>query len=167
MRTYKIKDISKVIFSGGTPSTQNSEYWYGDLYWLSSGETCNPFIYNTNRRITKKGADNSTTRLAIKGDVVIASAGQGFTRGQTSFLKIDTYINQSIVAVRSNHNFVINKYLFYNLYSRYDEMRLLSDSSSTRGSITTKMISEMEISVPSLEEQQHIVNTLRMVMNYA
>ena len=160
MRTYKIQEISKNIFSGGTPSTQNSSFWDGDLPWLSSGETCNPYITSTNRTITKAGADNSSTRLALKGDIVIASAGQGLTRGQTSFLKIDTYINQSIVAVRCNPNYVIDKYLFYNLYSRYDEMRLLSDSSSTRGSITTKMISDMNITLPSLDEQQHIVNTI-------
>lgn len=160
MRTYKIQEISKIIFSGGTPSTQNRNFWDGDLPWLSSGETCNPYITMTNRRITKEGANNSSTRLALKGDIVIASAGQGLTRGQTSFLKINTYINQSIIAIRCNPSYVIDQYLFYNLYSRYDEMRLLSDSSSTRGSITTKMISDMNIILPSLEEQQHIVNIL-------
>ncbi|WP_373439980.1 restriction endonuclease subunit S [Metamycoplasma equirhinis] len=160
MRTYKIQEISKIIFSGGTPSTQNRNFWDGDLPWLSSGETCNPYITMTNRRITKEGANNSSTRLALKGDIVIASAGQGLTRGQTSFLKINTYINQSIIAIRCNPSYVIDQYLFYNLYSRYDEMRLLSDSSSTRGSITTKMISDMNIILPSLEEQQHIVNTI-------
>lgn len=160
MKTYKIKEISECIFSGGTPSTNCAIYWDGNLPWLSSGETKRQFIKFTEKTITKLGADNSSTRLAIKGDTVIASAGQGNTRGQTALLKIDTYINQSIIAIRPNPFFCLKEYMFYNLYSRYGEMRLLSNSSSTRGSITTKMIGNMFISLPSIQEQQHIVDTI-------
>ena len=159
MRTLKLREVTNRIFSGGTPSTTNSDYWDGDLPWLSSGETRQQYIYDTEKKITQSGADNSSTRLANKYSVVIASAGQGYTRGQTSFLMIDTYINQSIVALEANAKFLLPKYLFYNLLTRYDEMRLLSDSSSTRGSITTKMMADMSISLPAIEDQQHIVNT--------
>ena len=161
MRTFKLNEITNRIFSGGTPSTTIQDYWGGRFYWLSSGETRNSFITTTEKTITQLGVDNSSTRMAHKGDTVIASAGQGYTRGQTSFLKIDTYINQSIVALEPNKQFVIPEYLFYNLSNRYEEMRLLSDSSSTRGSITTKMISDMTIDLPNLIEQQHIVNIVR------
>ena len=43
------KKLSEVceIFSGGTPSTKNEEYWNGDIPWLSSGETRNNFIVDT------------------------------------------------------------------------------------------------------------------------
>ena len=160
MRTYKLKEITNRIFSGGTPSTTRPDYWDGDLNWLSSGETRNPFIKSTEKKITAIGVSNSSTRLAHVGDTVIASAGQGCTRGQTSFLKINTYINQSIVALEPNKQFIVSEYLFYNLSNRYDEMRLLSDSSSTRGSITTKMISDMTINLPNINDQQHIVNTI-------
>ena len=159
MRTFKLREVTNRIFSGGTPSTTNSNYWDGCLPWLSSGETRQLYIYDTEKKITQLGVDNSSTRLANKQSVVIASAGQGYTRGQTSFLMIDTYINQSIVALEANIKFLLPKYLFYNLSTRYNEMRLLSDSSSTRGSITTKMMGDMNISLPSIEEQQHIVNT--------
>ena len=160
MRTFKLREVTNRIFSGGTPSTTNQEYWGGDLPWLSSGETKQPYIYDTEKKITQLGVDNSSTRLANKNNVVIASAGQGYTRGQTSFLMIDTYINQSIVALDADRSFVLPKYLFYNLSTRYEEMRLLSDSSSTRGSITTKMMGDMNILLPSIEQQQHIVNTI-------
>ena len=164
MGTFKLNEITNRIFSGGTPSTASQDYWGGRFYWLSSGETRNPFITTTEKTITQLGVDNSSTRMAHKGDTVIASAGQGYTRGQTSFLKIDTYINQSIVALEPNKQFVIPEYLFYNLSNRYEEMRLLSDSSSTRGSITTKMISDMTIDLPNLIEQQHIVDTISSLL---
>jgi len=164
MRTYKIKEITNRIFSGGTPSTTRPDYWDGDLNWLSSGETRNPFIKSTEKKITTIGVSNSSTRLAHIGDTVIASAGQGYTRGQTSLLKINTYINQSIVALEPNKQIVVPEYLFYNLSNRYDEMRLLSDSSSTRGSITTKMVSDMTINLPNISDQQHIVDTISSLL---
>ena len=102
MKIYKIKDISLIIFSGGTPSTSISNFWDGNLNWLSSGETKNQFIYRTEKKITDLAVKKSSTRLAKAGDTIVASAGQGLTRGQTSFLKIDSYINQSIIAIRPN-----------------------------------------------------------------
>ncbi|MDE1819183.1 MAG: restriction endonuclease subunit S, partial [Thaumarchaeota archaeon] len=95
----KINDVKEKIFSGGTPDTRKQEYWDGSIPWLSSGETHNRFIRNTEKKITELGVKNSSTKLVKVRDVIVASAGQGYTRGQTSFCMIDTYINQSIVAL--------------------------------------------------------------------
>jgi len=89
------------------------------------------------------GVEKSSTRKANVKDVVIASAGQGKTRGQTSYLLIDTYINQSVIALRGKEN--VSEYLFLNIKSRYPELRSSSDSSSIRGSITTVLMSGLDI----------------------
>jgi type I restriction enzyme S subunit len=93
----KVRDLCSAIYSGGTPSTQNPAYWGGDLPWLSSGETREKIIIDTEKKITLAGVENSSTRLAPPLATVIASAGQGNTRGQTSFLTFQSYINQSVV----------------------------------------------------------------------
>ena len=151
-KTYDFINIGKVarVFSGGTPNTSKDEYWGGEYPWLSSGETRNPFIIDTEKTITKDGIDNSSTRLAHKLNTVIASAGQGLTRGQTSILFLDTFVNQSIVVVDSDSEWSFC--IYCNLSSRYQELRDLSDSSSIRGSITTGMISELETPLPSKED---------------
>lgn len=159
-KEYRLEDICENIFSGGTPSTKNTNYWNGSIPWLSSGETRNNFINSTEKTITLDGVNNSSTKLAKKGDIVIASAGQGYTRGQTSFCNIDTYINQSLIAIRTNNAKIHNKYLYYNLKGRYDELRQLSDGHSIRGSLTTKIIKDLVIKLPSLEEQEKIANIL-------
>ena len=152
----KLKDLSVNIFSGGTPSTTNEEFWNGEFYWLSSGETKNKYIRETEKTITKLGVEKSSTRLAKIGDVVIASAGQGKTRGQVAYCLTDTYINQSIIAIRTKEELLNSKFLFYNLTSRYNELRLLSDSSSSRGSLTVKIFEELDINLPKIEEQKKI-----------
>lgn len=156
----KLKDLSINIFSGGTPSTTNEEFWNGEFYWLSSGETKNTYIRKTEKTITKLGVEKSSTRLAKTGDVVIASAGQGKTRGQVAYCLTDTYINQSIIAIRPIEELLNSKYLFYNLTSRYNELRLLSDSSSSRGSLTVKIFEELDINLPKIDNQNKIAKIL-------
>lgn len=156
-----IGNISNRIFSGGTPDTRKNDYWNGNLNWLSSGETRNKYIYKTEKNITQLGADNSSTRLAHKGDIVIASAGQGYTRGQTSMLMNDMYINQSLICIECDKSKVNNYYLFYLLSSQYDKLRFVSNENSSRGSLTTKIINEYSVKLPTLENQTKIVNILK------
>lgn len=86
-----VGNYAERIYSGGTPMTSNAAYWNGTFGWFSSGETRNRFVISTEKTITQAGIDNSSTKLATKYDIVMASAGQGFTRGQISMLLIDTY----------------------------------------------------------------------------
>lgn len=162
-KEYKIADLIEIIFSGGTPNTKVNEYWNGSLPWLSSGETKNRYINSTEKTITESGAQNSSTRLALSGDVVMASAGQGYTRGQVSFLNVNTFINQSVIAIRANEKLLDKKFLFYNLSNRYEELRAISDSNSIRGSITTKMVKSMTINIPNLDTQKSIANVLSSI----
>lgn len=85
--------------------------------------------------------------MANSGDIVIASADQGFTRGQSSRVMIDTFVNQSVIVIYPNEK-VNNFYLLYNLKFRYPELRQLSDYASTRGSLTTKIIKDLDINYP-------------------
>ena len=151
-----IGNYAERIYSGGTPTTSNATYWDGSFGWFSSGETRNRFVISTEKTITQAGIDNSSTKLAAKHDIVMASAGQGFTRGQTSMLLLDTYVNQSVIVIHAERN--ILPYLFWNLANRYEELRAISDSSSIRGSLTTKMIASFEIPLANEESLQAFAN---------
>lgn len=146
----KVGEICSNIFSGGTPSTSIKEYWDGENYWLSSGETRNKRIYRTDKTITKLGVDNSSTKLAKVNDLVMACAGQGKTRGQLSIIMRDMYVNQSVIVIRIKDEFCV-QYAFENLKSRYDELRSVSDASSIRGSITTDLLKKTKILMPNIE----------------
>lgn len=158
-----LENVCSRIYSGGTPSTKHPEYWNGNIKWLSSGETSQRFIYDTDRKITQLGVDNSSTKLAKAGSTVIATAGQGFTRGQASFLMTDTYMNQSVIACEPNQEYVLPLFLYYNLDNRYEEFRLLSDGTSTRGGLSGWIVKRMEIVLPPMEKQKKIVSILEII----
>ncbi len=146
--TDNLVALSESIFSGGTPDTRKAEYWGGELPWFSSGETRESVVIDTEKRISQLAVDNSSARLAKPGDILIASAGQGHTRGQTSYCAMETYINQSVVSVRTDWMKGHPAWTFYNLSRRYEEMRALSDSHSIRGSLTTKLLASMRVVIP-------------------
>ena len=144
-----LSNYCKKIYSGGTPSTTEDSYWNGGYPWLSSGETSQPYITRTEKTITVAGIKNSSTKLAKRGSIVIASAGQGLTRGQTSLLMVDTYVNQSVIVIEPKDH--LSGLLYSNLKGRYDEMRVLSDLDSIRGSLTTKTVSSLPVCFPNLD----------------
>ena len=150
-RIVTVTETCESIFSGGTPSTQIPDYWGGGIPWLSSGETRNSFIIGTEKTITEAGVSNSSTRLARPGSTVIAGAGQGHTRGQTSLLTFESYINQSVVALAANPLISSDLFLFFDLARRYEQFRQLSDSHSSRGSLTTKLLAGVKRVLPPRE----------------
>ena len=158
--TKKLQDVLIDMHSGGTPSTEMPEYWNGDLKWLSSGETSQRFIKDTRDTITPLGVKESSTKLAHKYNVVMASAGQGKTRGQVSYLLDDMYVNQSVIVMEPDEKQLLPLYLFYNLSDRYEELRGGSDASSTRGSITTTALKRLSISFPDIGTQRRITDLL-------
>ena len=93
----------------------------------------------------------------------MASAGQGFTRGQVSFLNIDIYVNQSLLVFSTNKEKLLSLYLYYNLKMRYEELRQLSNSSSIRGSLNKANISKFNINLPSIDNQEKIVKLLHNI----
>ena len=162
-KNYTLEQVCKRIYSGGTPSTAHPEYWGGDINWLSSGETGQKYIKETIKKITALGVEKSSTKLAQRGCTVVASAGQGFTRGQASFLLIDTYVNQSVIVFDADDKYILPRYLYYNLDNRYEEFRLLSDGTSTRGGLSGWIVKRMGIELPPIEEQAKIVSLLQSI----
>jgi type I restriction enzyme S subunit len=106
----------------------------------------------TEKCITDEGVANSSTKWAGKYDIVTASAGQGRTRGQTSMLLLDTCVNQSVIVTHAEKKYM--PFLFFNISGRYEELRVLSDGTSTRGSLTTKIMAKLMM--PDVSE--HIID---------
>lgn len=156
----KLGVIGKCV-AGATPSTKRSEYWEGGIIpWMSSGEVHQKIVSHTANFITKKGYENASTKMLPTGTIVIALAGQGKTRGSVAITAIELCTNQSLCGVIINDTSIINKYVYYYMSTRYDDLRRISSGDGTRGGLNLKMISSYLIPVPSLSEQQRIVSIL-------
>jgi type I restriction enzyme S subunit len=88
---------------GGTPKTECSEYWDGDINWINSGALNSPMIMKATRKITQNGLDRSAAKIMKSGTTVVAITGA--TLGKTSLLAIDAAGNQSVVGILESDNF--------------------------------------------------------------
>lgn len=154
----KIKDFTECT-SGGTPSTIIKEYWDGDIKWMSSGELNDKRIHEVRGRITDLGLKNSSTKIVPDGSVLIGLAGQGKTRGTVAINYVDLCLNQSIAAILPS-SYHESEYLYFNLDSRYKELRSLSTGGEGRGGLNLSIIRNIQVPYPSIIEQKLVASSL-------
>ena len=154
----RIGDLTECT-SGGTPSTSVPSYWNGEIRWMSSGELNLKQVYDVVGRITTHGLVNSSAKMIPPKCVLIGLAGQGKTRGTVAMNHVELCTNQSIAAVYPGPSFAA-EYLYYNLDSRYDELRDLSSSDGGRGGLNLTIIKALLVPLPQLAEQVAIAAVL-------
>ena len=149
-----------MCFPGATPKTTHPEYWEnGTIPWMSSGEVNQEEVTFTEKKITQKGYDATSTKMVPANTVVIALAGQGKTRGSVAITRISLCTNQSLCAIVTDET-VLSEYLFHYMRSQYLKLRDLSAGNGTRGGLNMKMIESYLVPVPPVEIQSEIVGIL-------
>lgn len=154
----KIGDITSCT-AGGTPNTSISKYWGGTNPWMSSSELHLKKVFDVTERITDDGLANSSTKYVPINSVLIGLAGQGKTRGTVAITRISLCTNQSIASIFPSRNHS-SEYLYYNLDSRYEELRGLSTGDGGRGGLNLTIIRNLSLPLPCIEEQTAIATIL-------
>jgi len=139
--------------AGGTPSTRVPAYWGGNIRWMSSGELHLKRVFEVEGRITEAGLKSSSTQLVPAQCVLIGLAGQGKTRGTVAINMVPLCTNQSIAAIFPNGSFE-PLFLYYNLDTRYDELRELSSGDGGRGGLNLTLIRSLRVPLPPTKEEQ-------------
>ncbi len=153
----KIGDIADVS-TGGTPDTNHPEYYGGDIRWLKSGDVKGIYIDEVPNRISQLGLENSNARIHPVGSVMLAMSGQGKTRGTSAILRVPSTCSQSVAAILPTE-YAIPEIIHYALVNRYDETRRITGDNERTG-LNLKLIREIEIPLPPLDEQRRIANLL-------
>lgn len=153
----RIRDIAKVV-GGGTPKTENDDYWDGDINWFTPSEIGKKYVYESQRKITNEGLQNSSAKLLPEDSILLSTRA---TIGEVSISKNKTTTNQGFqsLIVKQEYN---NEFIYYllNLYKR--EM-IKHSSGSTFLEISKKEVEKINIKVPNLEEQDKIANFISLI----
>ena len=96
------------VIGGGTPRTTNTEYWSGEIPWLSVVDFGNSEkkVYNTEKSITQKGLNESSTKILKKGQIIISARG---TVGELAVLGRDMAFNQSCYGLNAKSDICSNE----------------------------------------------------------
>lgn len=159
---YKVSEILNII-SGGTPRRNNSEYWNGDIPWLTVKDfnNDNRLVHDTQEKITMKGLENSSATLVSKGTIVISARG---TVGELCQVAKSMTFNQSCFGLEAKTKYTTNEYIYY-----WFKYKINYVKSNTHGSvfdtINRKTFENLYINLPNIRYQNKVVNILRCLDN--
>lgn len=160
----RIKDIFSTL-AGGTPSTQNKEYWTGTIPWIPSGkvQNNNVLIESVEEYISDLALKESSAKIAKKDSVLIALTGA--TCSNIGYLTFDTTINQSIVALYPQQKSrSLSRFYFYFLVSAKEKIRTYM-TGGAQGGINQEDVRFLDIVSLPKEEQEEIVKFLDAKLN--
>lgn len=152
------------VHVGATPSRSKSEYWNGDVPWVSSGEVCFCRIRETRERITQLGLENTSTSIHQPGTVLLGMIGEGKTRGQVAILQIDACNNQNSAAIRVSETPIPPEYVYRFLEGEYERTRRLS-SGGNQPALNKERVRAIPVPLPPLCEAHRIVSALEQRMS--
>lgn len=159
---WALSKLSSVvdIISGGTPSTTVNSYWNGEIPWLSVTDFNNSqrFVYSTEKTITTKGFENSSTNYLEKEDIIISARG---TVGAFAQLGKRMTFNQSCYGLSAKKD-ISNAYLYYILGTLINQFKAKSYGSKF-DAITISTFDEILIPVPPENVQQKIVDECQAI----
>ncbi len=152
----QIKDIAS-ISSGSTPNRNNSEYWNGNIAWVTTGELSSGHVNHTSELITVKAVKETKMRIYPQGTLLMAMYGQGKTRDTVAILEIDAAVNQACAAITVKDG--KSKFLFYQLKNSYQDIRKLSNTGNQEN-LNADIIKTYQVPWAPDEEQERISTIL-------
>ena len=163
---WDVKEFVEVMdgfSSGQTPYRAITEYYRGDIPWITSGELNYNVITDTNEKITIEGSRAANLKMIPKGTFLFAITGleAAGTRGSCAITGIEATTNQSCMALYPKKGILITQYL-YHYYVRYgDELAFKYCQGTKQQSYTGAIAKKLPIIVPpTIAEQTAIATAL-------
>jgi len=145
---WGVSNIGSVceVVNGGTPRTKISRYWDGDIYWATPTDMTAltaPVIFETERKITQLGLENSSAKLLPVGAVLVTSRA---TLGVAAIAHVPITTNQGFKSMVSGSQ-VTNHYLLLYIQNNQDALESNANG-STFLEINSKNFKALPVVVP-------------------
>ena len=150
----RLKHIGGIV-GGGTPKTNISEYWDGNIPWLTPADFSgydSMYISNGSRTITEFGLKSSSAQMLPTNSILFSSRAP---IGYTAIATNPVCTNQGFKSVVP-YDFSMSPYLYYSLKARTDNI-IQRATGTTFKEISGSEMAETIIPIPPLNEQSKIV----------
>ena len=156
-KKYKLSEIGTVV-GGATPSTTVERFYGGDIPWLTPKDLSNfqdRYIERGERNITREGLDSCAAQLLPANSVLFSSRAP---IGYVAIAKKPIATNQGFKSIIPNEK-VDSLFLYYIL--RYNKEKIEAmGSGTTFKEVSGAVMKNIEVALPSLEEQRRIAGIL-------
>ena len=158
----KLSDIF-TLQMGKTPSRDNLQYWNnGDNMWVSIADLKEEkYITKTKETISNIAVKESGIKQVPANTVIMSFK---LTLGKTAITKTPIYTNEAIMAFIPTGKYQVLPDYFYYVFSFFNWSSLTNNAVKGK-TLNKEILSEVEIVVPPLSEQMHIVRKLDCLFN--
>jgi len=158
-KVVKIKDIG-IVITGTTPSTSVKEFWDGEIPFVtpSDFENDSVYVYQTERKVTKDGAQKG--RTIPKNSILVVCIGS--TLGKIALSYEECITNQQINAIICE-NFKVNPFFVYYFLMKNQGLLKAYAGTTTKPIVKKSLFETFLISLPPLSEQQEIAEILQTI----
>ena len=144
-RTATLGEVCQT-FGGGTPKTNVSEFWDGDIPWVVPTDitrnTCLA-VLDTERKITELGLQKSSAKMLPANAILMTSRA---SVGYFGIADFPVCTNQGFISIIPNDD-SLRWYLLFNLMSRVEEIRS-NAKGSTFPEISRARFRSMAVAIP-------------------
>lgn len=158
----KFKDICTKIGSGATPKGGKEAYCEEGISLIRSQNVLD-FAFSADGLafINDLQAEKLKNVIVEEGDVLLNITGDSVARACMVDKKyLPARVNQHVCIVRADLQKAVPSYLLYFLQLNKEYLLQLAAGGATRNALTKEMINNLELELPSIEEQQKITAIL-------
>lgn len=158
----KFKDICTKIGSGATPKGGKEAYCEDGISLIRSQNVLD-FAFSADGLafINDLQAEKLKNVIVEEGDVLLNITGDSVARACMVDKKyLPARVNQHVCIVRADLQKAVPSYLLYFLQLNKEYLLQLAAGGATRNALTKEMINNLELELPSIEDQQKITAIL-------
>ena len=155
---WEIKKLGEIaeIVGGSTPKTNEPSYWGGEHYWVTPAVLDGAkYISSTPKSITDAGVKSAHLQLLPIGTVLLSSRAP---IGKVAITTVPMYCNQGFKNLVCSDK-LYNEFAYWFLYHNTEYLNSLG-TGATFKEISKRVVEQIPIPIPSLEEQERIVEIL-------
>jgi len=156
-KVMRVKHAAK-LESGHTPNKEKSEYWDGDIPWVSLNDSKelarNDYIEETKFTISNLGVANSSARMLPPNTVVFT---RDATIGLSAITTKEMAVSQHLIAWVCHDDAVISEYLLLVFYAMKEELDRYTFGATIK-TIGMPDVRSLTTPAPPLSEQRDVVD---------
>ena len=159
IKTLQIDDITFEYGRGKSKHRpRNFKGLYGGKYpFIQTSDVRNSNVYINEYQQTYNEMGLKQSKLWPAGTICLNIAANV---GDVAILNFDACFPDSILGIKANTEIVYDKYLYYLLFNKFDEINKLSENSAAQKNFNLRKLQSLIFNIPSLEVQKDIVDRL-------
>ena len=149
------------LISGSTPTTTVSEYWDGDVPWISPKDVKADELFTSIDHVTEYAVSDYGLKLHEEDNAVIVIRGMILARKVPVSVARGRYtINQDMKVIRSKGEVLPEYFQMYLTSIESFLFTLIEEAGHGTKALRTDVLSDVPVLIPPLQEQNELVKAL-------